>query len=124
MRRFVFSAALGLAALAAAAPTAAQPSPERAAAMAKFAWMKGVWRGPAEGSNRDGSRYAVTQTERIGSALGGDVLVVEGRGYRADGSTGFNALGVISWDAATGKYEIRSYAQGRSEEHTSELQSH
>lgn len=115
MRAIVLAAALATASLTAlttAAPVAAQPTPERSAAMAEFDWLKGVWRGPAEGVNPDRTPYSVTQTERIGSALGGDVLVIEGRGYKADGSTGFNALGIISWNAQTGKYEIRSYAQG------------
>ena len=68
--------------------------------------------GPAEGTARDGSHYSVTQTERMGPMLDGDVIVIEGRGYRADGSTGFNALGIVSWDAQSKKYELRSYAQG------------
>jgi hypothetical protein len=110
MRALVLAAALAVSSFT--VPAVAQPSPDRAAAMAKLDWMKGTWRGPASGSNRDGSRYEVTQTERIGPMLGGDVLVMEGRGYRADGSTGFNAFGVVSWDPRSGKYELRSYAQG------------
>ncbi len=74
--------------------------------------MRGVWVGPAEGTNRDGSKYAVTQTERMGPMLDDDVIVIEGRGYKADGSTGFNALGIVSWNAQTKKYELRSYTQG------------
>ena len=92
----------------------AHSSPERAAAMAKLAFMNGVWAGPAEGTSRDGSHYAVTQTERMGPMLDGDIIVVEGRGYKDDGSTGFNAFGVVSWDAQSKKYELRSYAQGYS----------
>jgi len=71
-----------------------------------------AWRvGPAAGSDRSGP-YKVTQTERIGPMLGGDVMVIEGRGYRDDNTTGFNAFAAISWNAQTEKYEIRSYAQG------------
>ena len=44
--------------------------------------------------------------------LDGALLVIEGRGYRADGSTGFNAFAVVSYDPEAAKYEIRSYAQG------------
>jgi hypothetical protein len=44
--------------------------------------------------------------------LGGDIIVIEGRGYRPDGSTGFNAFAVVSFNPHTTKYEIRSYAQG------------
>lgn len=97
------------------AQTAAPAAPPATAkdAIDRLAFMQGVWVGPASGSNRDGSRYAVTQTERIGPLLGGEVLVIEGRGYRTDGSTGFNALGVVSWNAEAGKYEFRSWAQGQ-----------
>jgi hypothetical protein len=55
----------------------------------------------------------VTQTERMGPLLGGDIVVVEGRGYSADGSTAFNAFGVVSFDPRAQKYELRSYAQGQ-----------
>lgn len=84
----------------------------RRAAMAKLAFMHGEWRGPASGTNPDRSSFAVTQTERIGPMLGGDILVIEGRGYNPDGATGFNAFAVISWDAETDAYEMRSYAHG------------
>jgi hypothetical protein len=80
--------------------------------MAKLGFMRGVWRGTASGSLRDGSHYTVTQTERMGPMLGGDIVVVEGRGYRADGSTGFNAFAVASWNPDAQKYELRSYAMG------------
>ena len=38
--------------------------------------------------------------------------VVEGRGYNADGTVGFNALGVISFNPATNAYIISSWAMG------------
>jgi hypothetical protein len=84
----------------------------RSEAMAKLSFMRGVWAGPASGVTPQGKRYTVHQTERMGPMLGGDVIVVEGRGYEPDGKTAFNALGVVSWDAHTHKYEMRSYAQG------------
>ena len=90
----------------------AQPSPDRAKAMARLGFMNGVWAGPASGTRPDGKHYEVTQTERMGPMLGGDIIVVEGRGYLADGSTGFNAFAVVSWVPDSGKYELRSYAQG------------
>lgn len=89
-----------------------QPSPDRKAAMDKLSFMRGVWAGPAAGSNPDGSRYEVHQTERMGPMLGGDIIVVEGRGYKKDGTVAFNAFGVVSWSTQTKKYEIRSYAMG------------
>ena len=57
-------------------------------------------------------RHDITQTERIGTFLGGSVRVIEGRGYNADGTVGFNALGVISFDPATNSYTISSWAMG------------
>lgn len=96
-------------------PAAAQTTPVSSqVSMARLAFMQGVWVGQAHGLNRDGTAYDVTQTERIGPMLGGDLLVIEGRGYRADGSTGFNAFGVVSWNTLENKYEFRSYAQGYS----------
>jgi hypothetical protein len=38
--------------------------------------------------------------------------LVEGRGYNPDGSVGFNALGIISFDPAAQRYSIHSYAMG------------
>lgn len=80
--------------------------------MKKLAFMNGVWRGPASGVERDGTRFEVVQTERMGPMLDGDVIVIEGRGYNPDGTVGFNALGIVSWDQRTNKYEMRSYARG------------
>jgi hypothetical protein len=88
------------------------PTPALVTAMEKLSFLRGVWAGPASGTGRDGSRYTVTQTERVGPMLGGDVVVIEGRGYKADGSTGFNAFAVLSYDPSADRYELRSYAQG------------
>jgi hypothetical protein len=81
-------------------------------AMAAFARMDGVWRGPAWSITPAG-RHEIIQTERIGPFLGGSVRVIEGRGYNADGSVGFNALGVISYNPATRGYTISSWALGQ-----------
>lgn len=100
---------------AARAQTPPNPGPRIAAqaeAMRKFSMMDGVWRGPAWTVTPTG-RHEVTQTERIGPLLNGSVKVVEGRGYNADGSTGFNALGIISYEPDTDAYTMRSYAMGR-----------
>lgn len=92
------------------------PSPATASveAIARLGFMRGVWVGQASGYNPGGGRYTVTQTERIGTLLDGQVLVIEGHGYNADGTTGFNAFGVVSWNSEAGKYEFRSYTGGRS----------
>jgi hypothetical protein len=54
-------------------PQPVKPTPALAAPMAKLAFMQGVWAGPAKGMMPDGKPYAVTQTERIGPMLGGDI---------------------------------------------------
>ena len=111
---FAFALAVSLTALPSQG-LAQAPDPGRMAAqkeaMAPLAFMDGVWRGPAWTQLRTG-RHEVTQTERIGSFLDGSVKVMEGRGYNADGTVGFNALGIISFDPATKKYSMRSYALG------------
>ena len=56
-------------------------------AMAKLAFMDGVWRGPASTVLPSGEKHDITQTERIGPLLGGIVKVIEGRGYEPDGKT-------------------------------------
>jgi len=83
-------------------------------ALAKLAFMDGVWRGPAWTILPDGRKSNVTQTERIGPFLGGCVKVIEGRGYRDDGTIGFNAFGIVSYDPAKQAYAFHSYAQGQS----------
>ncbi|RYY26183.1 MAG: DUF1579 domain-containing protein [Sphingomonadales bacterium] len=81
-------------------------------AMKKLDWMHGVWRGPAVSQGPQGS-HEVTQTERIGSFLDGTLTVMEGKGYSPDGSVGFNALGVVSYDAQAKSYWLTSWALGR-----------
>jgi hypothetical protein len=113
---FVLTATLA----AMAGPALAQSPPDPAARIAKqqaamkaLSWMDGVWRGPAVTTRPGGQKITVTQTERSGPLLGGAVHVVEGRGYNADGSTGFNALGIISYDPDKDAYSMRSYAMGQ-----------
>jgi hypothetical protein len=107
-------------ALVASTPLAAQTRPDPTAlleaqrqALAPLARMDGVWRGPAWTITPNG-RHEITQTERIGPFLGGSVRVMEGRGYDADGSVGFNALGIVSFNPATRAYTLTSWAQGHS----------
>ena len=83
-------------------------------AMAQLSFMDGAWRGSAWTMDPSGKRHEVTQTERVGSFLDGTVRVVEGRGYNADGTPGFQALGVLSHDVAKKSWSMRSWAQGRS----------
>lgn len=81
-------------------------------AMAPLAFMDGVWRGPAWTILQSGEKHNITQTERIGPFLDGTVKVIEGRGYNADGSVGFNAFGTISYNPTNKVYTLHSYAQG------------
>ncbi len=110
---------LALVATSAALATFAQapdPAPVLAAqkeAMRAFAFMNGVWRGPAWTLLPGGGKREITQTERVGPFLDGTLKIVEGRGYLPDGTVGFNAFGVISYDVASKKYTMRSWAQGR-----------
>lgn len=103
---------LGLAAPVAAQPDAAPVIAAQKEAMAPLAKMDGVWRGTAWTLTRDG-RHNVVHTERVGPFLGGSIKVVEGRAYQPDGSLGFNAFGIISFDPASGAYTLHSYAEGR-----------
>ena len=81
-------------------------------AMKAFAALDGVWRGPAWTILPTG-KHDITQTERIGPFLDGSIKVIEGRGYNADGSVGFNAFGIISYDPATKVYTLHSHAMGQ-----------
>jgi hypothetical protein len=80
-------------------------------AMKPLSMMDGVWRGPAWTMLPTG-KHEVTQTERIGPFLDGAVKVIEGRGYNADGTVGFNAFGTISFDPTKKEYTLHSYALG------------
>jgi hypothetical protein len=82
-------------------------------AMLKFAYMDGVWRGPAWTILPSGEKHNITQTERIGPFLDGSVKVIEGRGYDPDGKVTFSAFGTISYNPATHAYTLHSYAMGR-----------
>jgi hypothetical protein len=84
---------------------------EEQAAIAKLAWMKGIWRGPAVTQTANGP-HKVTQTERIGGFLDGTLLLMEGKGFNADSSAGFHAFGVLSYDPNSKGYTLTSHAQG------------
>jgi len=81
-------------------------------ALKRFAYMDGVWRGPAWTILASGQRHDITQTERIGPFLDGSVKVMEGRGYEPDGRVGFNAFAVLSYQIDRKAYVLHSYAQG------------
>lgn len=93
-------------------PDPAKLIPAQQTAIAKLAYMDGMWRGTASTLMPSGEKHTLTQTERVGPFLDGAVKVVEGRGYESDGKLAFNAFGTISFNPATGTYSIRSYAMG------------
>lgn len=101
-----------------AAQVPAQPAGSEAqrAAMGALDFLDGEWRGEAV-ITTPGGRMTLTQTERVGSLLGGSIKVIEGRGYAADGSTQFNAMAVLSWDERAGRYGFRSWANGHTGEY-------
>lgn len=120
MRRS-FAVALATLSIGCVAPALAQAQPgdpaalvaAQKAAMAPLSIMDGVWRGSAWTMDRTGKKHEVTQTERIGPFLDGSVRVIEGRGYNADGSVGFNAFGVMSYNPTSKTWTLSSWAQGR-----------
>ncbi len=119
---------LALAAVILAAPVAVQAqmpaspngSEAQRAAIGRLDMLDGEWRGEATIHGPTGT-MTLTQTERVGSMLGGSIKVIEGRGYAADGSTEFNAMATVSWDARAGRYGFRSYAQGYSGDYAFEV---
>jgi len=108
----VITAGISLSASAQRPDPAAQIAAQREA-MKSLAMMDGVWRGPAWTILPSGRKHNITQTERIGPFLDGSIRVIEGRGYNEDGTVGFNAFGIISYDSATNAYTLHSHAQGR-----------
>ena len=88
-------------------------SAQQAKAMAALAFLDGEWAGPAIALEPKGS-IRMTQTERVGTLLGGTIRLVEGRAFDAGGKTLFNAFAVISYDARVARYIITSHAGGYS----------
>lgn len=119
-RRLVFPLViLGL--LCAASPAAAQTAQPAGSDVQRqrieaLDELDGEWRGTAT-TTMPGHTTVLTQTERVGSLLGGSVKLIEGRGYAADGSTQFNAFAILSWDERAGRYSFRSYANGHTGEY-------
>ena len=118
IRSVLVSAAVAVALSASAvnAQVPAQPAGTEAQrqAISALDFMDGEWRGEAVVHGPGGGSMTLVQTERVGSMLGGSIKVIEGRGYAADGSTQFNAMAIVSWNAREGRYGFRSYANGYS----------
>ncbi len=114
MLRLIVSA---FAALLSILPAAAAPeAPDKGAhqaAMQKLAFLVGEWEGG--GSVAMGApRQTFTQTERIQFKHDGTLLMIEGQGKSQAGAIVHDALAVMTFDQATGKYKFRSFvAVGR-----------
>lgn len=110
----ILTAIAGAAALTAAAiaPVHAEEAKPKTAAPHPLNFMFGEWRGTATGTGRDGKPFTLTQTERVGPMLNGDITVIEGRGYDAAGKLVFNAFAVVSPKRGAENWEIRSYTRG------------
>lgn len=118
MRLNLLAAVLGLSVACAAPALARQDDPAAIVAAQKeaigaLAILDGAWRGTAVHTDPAGKTHSLTQTERVGSFLGGSIKVVEGKGYEADGTVSFNAFAVISYDPAKKAYTMKSYTLGR-----------
>jgi hypothetical protein len=110
--------ALSVVVIVSSAMSQGRPDPQETIAaqkeaMMRFAIMDGAWRGEGWTMLPSGEKRELIQTERVGPALEGSVRVIEGRGYEKDGTVGFNALGIISYDLKSKSYSMRSYAQGQ-----------
>lgn len=111
MKKLAIYSFLSVSALISAGSTLAQedhPAPPH-----PLEFMFGEWVGKASGVAPDRTPYSITQTERVGPMLDGDIVVIEGRGYSAKGETAFNAFAVVSKSGPDGAWEMRSYTGGR-----------
>ncbi len=83
-------------------------------AMKKLDFLIGEWSGQASATRGPGVVIELNQTESAEFKLGGLVLMIEGTGRtRSDGNLALQALGLISFDDASGTYRMRAYNDGR-----------
>jgi hypothetical protein len=83
-------------------------------AMKKLGFLVGEWAGQATVARGPGILVELSQTEVAQFKLGGLVLMIEGIGRaKADGNLALQALGLISFDDASGSYRMRAYNDGR-----------
>lgn len=83
-------------------------------AMRKLDFLVGEWSGQASAARGPGVVTELNQTESAQFKLDGLVLMIEGVGRtKSDGSLALQALGLISFDDASGSYHMRAYNDGR-----------
>ena len=84
------------------------------AAMKKLSFLVGKWTGECRLLQRSGDLVSVAQSEEAQYKLGGLVLVIEGLGQsKTDGTMAMQALGIITFDDASGTYQMRAFNDGR-----------
>jgi hypothetical protein len=84
------------------------------AAMDKLRFLVGSWSGSARIWRSREDVLELTQTEQVTYKLDGLVLTVEGVGVdKSTGKPSLQALGLISFDDATGVYHMRAFNDGR-----------
>lgn len=77
-----------------------------------LSFMFGEWVGPSS-SYTKAKVFEGTQTERVGPMQDGDIVVIEGRGYGADGDIEFYTFSAVSPTAKDGGWEIHLYRDGQ-----------
>lgn len=83
-------------------------------AMKKLDFLVGEWSGQASAVRGPGVVIELNQTESAQFKLEGLVLMIEGIGRtNSDGNLALQALGLISFDDASGSYHMRAYNDGR-----------
>ena len=109
---FAYASLLAVLSIGGAVAAQAPDSAAAQAALARLEFMVGRWQGEAW-QLRGSERVRTQMVETVERKLGGAVLLVEGRGTvpvpGGEARVVHHALGVISFDATTGKYRLRSY---------------
>jgi hypothetical protein len=101
---------VGAAQAQAPAPTASQAMRD---AMARLKFLVGSWKGDCIMQMGPGPAEEVAQIEVVEAKLDGLVLLVEGVGTsRSTSKVVHQALGLISYNEATGQYRVVAYRQG------------
>lgn len=99
---------------------AQEPGAANRVAMKKFGYLVGKWSGEATYSLGPNGKTTVRQSEDVQFKLDGTTLLVEGTGRgklpgKDEEGVVFNALAIMSFDAATKKYAINAHTkEGRS----------
>jgi hypothetical protein len=83
-------------------------------AIEKLAFLEGKWSGPAWVSLGPNNSKTLAQKEDVKLMLNNNVLHVEGIGSE-NGKEVFHALGIVSYNKQTEKYNFRAYRENGDE---------